>query len=104
MSSGVTDAPIVVLVRLRMHAGREDDFVAAMTAILEHVRREPGCLAIDGHRAADDPGSFMLYEVWRSEEAFAEFESSREYMRAYMARVMPWWSEPRELTLWRKVS
>jgi quinol monooxygenase YgiN len=46
----------------------------------------------------------MLFEVWESREAFTEFETGREYLREYMDRVTPWWSEPRHMSFWQTVA
>jgi quinol monooxygenase YgiN len=46
----------------------------------------------------------MLFEVWSSAEAFAEFESGRRYMSDYLARVRELWAEPRDLTIWDPVA
>lgn len=98
------EAPVAVLVRLTIKVEREDAFRSELRNVLERVRREPDCLSIEGHQDPEDRTRFMLYEVWRSREAFDEFESGREYLQSYMARIRPWWSEPRDLSVWDRVA
>jgi quinol monooxygenase YgiN len=97
-------SPVAVLVKLRLRSEREAEFRSELDAVLQQVRAEPACLLIQGHQDPDDPTSFMLFEVWESREAFAEFEQGRSYLRDYMTRVRPWWSEPRDLTMWDQVA
>jgi quinol monooxygenase YgiN len=96
--------PVALVVRLKIHHGHEDAFRHELGEVLKLVRREPACLSIAGHQHPDDPTSFMLFEVWESREAFTEFETGREYLREYMDRVTPWWSEPRHMSFWQTVA
>jgi len=102
-----TDIPsgYVVLVRLKTKEGEAESFKGELQPLLATIREEePACIRIMGHQDPDDPSRFMLYEVWRTEEEFWEFESGRDYMRAYLDRVGELWAEPRDLTTWREVA
>jgi quinol monooxygenase YgiN len=95
---------VAVVVRLTIARGREEDFKREMRAVLERVRQEPACLSVNGHQDAEDPSRFLLYELWRSHDEFREFETGCEYLREYLDRVVPWWSEPRDLSFWPLVA
>lgn len=95
---------VALIVRLKIHPGREDAFRYELAEVLKQVRQEPACISIAGHQDSDDPTSFMLFEVWESHEAFVEFEQGRPYLREYMERVTPWWSEPRDMSFWQTVA
>lgn len=48
---------------------------------------EPGCLDFRVHRQVDQPDTYVLYEVWRS-EADLTAHLDRPYMREFMDRRM----------------
>nr|MDT0659756.1 putative quinol monooxygenase [Micromonospora sp. DSM 115978] len=51
-----------------------DQVDAFLTAIADNaratLREEPGCLRFDVHRRVNDPYQFVLYEIYRDEDAF----------------------------------
>ena len=98
------DRPYVVLVKLKTKDGQEDEFKRELQELLPRIRQEPACIDIVGHQDPEDPTRFMLHEVWRSEETFTEFESGRDYLQDYLARVGGLWAEPRDLTIWEPVA
>jgi quinol monooxygenase YgiN len=57
---------VTVVAQLRARPGQERALGEALVALVSPTRREPGCLAYDLHEDADDPASFVLYEIWRS--------------------------------------
>lgn len=99
-----TDSPYILLIKLKMKPGEEETFKRELQEILKQVRQEPACIDITGHQDPEDPSRYMLFEVWTSAEAFAEFESGRAYIREYLARVGELWAEPRDLSVWERVA
>jgi autoinducer 2-degrading protein len=85
----------VVVVRIRVVPGRENDFIAACRKNHEGTRKEPGNLRFDVLRQEDDPTRFALYEVYRSKEAFAAHQQTEHYL-AWRAAVADWMAEPRQ--------
>lgn len=57
----------VTLVTVAVHAGREQDFIAATWANHEGSVREAGNLRFDVLQDPDDPTRFLLYEAYRTE-------------------------------------
>ena len=39
--------------------------------MLGYTRREPGCSICELHQSSDDPTTWMVYERWRDQAAFA---------------------------------
>ncbi len=51
-------AKVSMLAKLRVHAGKGDELVAAFAVIFEQVEREPGTELYVLNRAKDDPDVF----------------------------------------------
>jgi quinol monooxygenase YgiN len=99
-----SDRPHVVLVRLKTKDGQADEFKRELQELLPRIRQESACIEIVGHQDPEDPTRFMLFERWRSEATFTEFESGRGYLQDYLARVGDLWAEPRDLSVWEPVA
>ena len=52
------------------------------------ARAEPGCLTFDVLVHPEDPDRIMLYEVYRSEEAFKEHQTTPAF-KSYLAEAVP---------------
>lgn len=65
-----------VIVTMDVVPEMRDEFVAGLHANARSTLDEPGCLRFDVHCLADDPGRFVLYEIYESEEAF--FDGHRQ--------------------------
>jgi len=63
-------APRTLLAGFTARPGRAEEIGGLLAAYAEVVRAEPGCLAFSPHRLADQPSAFVVYEVYRDEEAF----------------------------------
>lgn len=60
-----------VWVRLEIHPGKTDEFLAGIRANARaSLRDEPGCLRFDVHRSTDEPHTFHLYEIYADRDAF----------------------------------
>lgn len=94
---------VIVCVQVHVKPEHIDDFIRASQANHEGTRRtEPGNLRWDLVQAEGDPSRFMLYEVYRSVEAYQAHQETnhflhwREVVAAYMA-------EPRTRTMYHSV-
>ena len=72
-----------------------ESFIAATRANHEGSRSEPGNLRFDVLQSAEDPGRFLLYEVFVSQEAVEAHRKTGHYL-AWRAQVEPWMLKPRE--------
>jgi quinol monooxygenase YgiN len=68
---------ITVIATLKVKAGQEETLVAGMKKMIEHVRaHEPGTKTYLLHRSAADPTTFLVYEVYTDQTAFAAHGAS----------------------------
>lgn len=68
---------ITVIAKLKVKAGQEETLVAGMKKMIEHVRaHEPGTKTYLLHRSAADPTTFLVYEVYADQAAFAAHGAS----------------------------
>lgn len=72
-----------VIATLKVQAGKEDALVAGMQKMVAHVQaNEPGTLTYVLHRSTADPATFVVYEVYADQAAFATHGAS-EPMREF---------------------
>ena len=54
---------------------------AELRALMSPTRREEGCWQYDLHHAIDQPGMFLLHEVWESREHHTEHTKTPHFLR-----------------------
>lgn len=86
---------IVYSVSVQVVPGSEDDFKKATKLNHRETRKELGNLRFDVLQSAKDPGRFLLYEVYRSEEAVKAHKETRHY-KIWRQTVAPWMARDRE--------
>src|SRR5258708_10921229 len=72
-SNGVTapklpKSAVTLVVTLRAKEGQHILLEAELRALIAPSRKEEGCLRFDLHACPDQPGAFLLPEVWRSRD------------------------------------
>ena len=80
---------IVVVATVVSHSGQEARLREALVSLVAAVRNEPGCIQYDLHEALDDPGQFVFYEIWESEELL-ERHNNTATLKAFGARAAAW--------------
>jgi len=69
---------LTVIATLKVKPGQEETLVAGMQKMIAHVQaNEPGTLAYVLHRSTADPTTFVVYEVYADQAAFATHGSSQ---------------------------
>ena len=63
-------------------------FMEKLAVNASAARSEPGCLTFDVLVNPEDPNKVMLYEVYRSEEAFKEHQATQAF-KTYLAEAVP---------------
>ncbi len=93
---------ITLLVVLRAKEGQEAALEGQLRALLAPTRREPGCLGYTLYRSADQPGVFLLHEVWASREHHTRHTHTPHFQR---------WSSrtdavlaSREASFWKQIA
>ena len=69
------------MVVLRARAGQELLLEAELRALIGPSRKEEGCLIFDLHGSMDQPGSYLLHEVWASRDTHAEHTHTPHFLR-----------------------
>ena len=82
-----------VLIHVKPESIRK--FIDATTANHSESVREPGNLRFDFIQQTDDPGRFMLYEAYESEDAAANHKMSAHYLK-WRETVKDFMAEPRQ--------
>lgn len=72
-----------------------NDFKEATRNNHENSVREKGNFRFDILQDAQDPGKFILYEVYESEQAIEAHRGTMHYLQ-WREQVAPWMSKPRE--------
>jgi (4S)-4-hydroxy-5-phosphonooxypentane-2,3-dione isomerase len=94
-SNSSRDTPLVVNV-VTVHVKPEHlaEFMAATLDNHNGTRQEPGNRRFDVLQGSDDPGRFLLYEVFESQEAVEAHRLTAHY-KSWRAKVEPWMAQPR---------
>lgn len=69
------------MVVMRAREGQELLLEAELHALIGPSRKEQGCLAFDLHGSVDQPGSYLLHEVWASREAHTGHTHTPHFLR-----------------------
>jgi quinol monooxygenase YgiN len=67
-TSKLPKSAVTLVVILRAKDGQHLLLEAELRALVGPTRKEAGCLQYDLHAAADQPGCYLLHEVWASRE------------------------------------
>lgn len=72
---------VTLIVMLRAKEGQQLLLEAELRALVAPTRKEEGCLQFDLHSAADQPGSYLLHEVWASREHHGAHTRTPHFLR-----------------------
>lgn len=76
--------------------------LAALEAVVEATRREPGCLDYAAHLDPADPRRVLFYERWADQAALDRHWAS-EHLAAFREFAAPRLCAPAELSFWRRL-
>ncbi|OGT30550.1 MAG: hypothetical protein A3E87_03025 [Gammaproteobacteria bacterium RIFCSPHIGHO2_12_FULL_35_23] len=70
--------------------GMEDYVERYLKQMMEHSRRDPGCLFYNIHRSITEPREFMLYSVWENKAVFDQHNQKPEMIefKKHLAQAM----------------
>ncbi len=78
--------PITLIARFRAKSGQETKLAEELQHMLEPTRAEEGCLSYELHESTGEPGLFLFYETWESQDALDKhFESP--HLQALLKQV-----------------
>jgi len=96
-----TAGNVTYVITLEVKPGREADFLALLTPVLDAMRHEASFVECVLHRDPENPSRFLLYETWRSHEDVVNVQIHRPYRRAYHDALPELLARPREVRVWR---
>src|SRR5271165_2781643 len=85
----------VVCVHVLVKSEHIDEFIAASCENAVNTILEPGNLRFDVLQQAEDPQRFVLYEVYRDEEASKAHKQTAHYAH-WRDTVETWMAQPRK--------
>jgi quinol monooxygenase YgiN len=80
-TSKLPKGAVTLIVTLRAKDGQQLLLEAELRALVGPTRKEEGCLQYDLHAAADQPGSYLLHEVWASREHHGAHTRTPHFLR-----------------------
>lgn len=92
---------VVFVVSLHTKEGRQDEFLALLTPLLDAMRHEKTFINAVLHRDAADPTRFMLYETWADLADVTDVQMKRDYRAAYEAALPDLLRVPRQVQFWQ---
>jgi heme-degrading monooxygenase HmoA len=63
---------VIVVVQLRLNANHREEFLRTLFDIVERSRITPECLSYELFSRAEDDNSLVLFQIWRTREAFKQ--------------------------------
>ncbi len=86
---------IVTIVNVRVKKEHINDFIRASKENHKGSITETGNLRFDVIQNAEEPGRFILYEAYESEEAAVKHKETPHYLK-WRETVAGWMAEPRQ--------
>jgi quinol monooxygenase YgiN len=77
----------VLVVRINVKEGLEEEAVATARELAAATRTEPGCEAYVPCRDPENPRSILIYEQYRDQAAFEEHGASEHFQRLAAGRL-----------------
>jgi quinol monooxygenase YgiN len=72
---------VTLVVTLRAKEGQHVLLEAELRALIAPSRKEEGCLQFDLHGCVDQPGTFLLHEVWGAREDHTAHTRTPHFLR-----------------------
>ena len=88
-----------LIVTVPIKSGMEEEYLSILHPVLDAMRHESTFLHTTVHRAADDPGLFVLYETWTDRDNFFAVQRNRSYRAEHEARLPQLLRAPRTMTV-----
>ena len=81
----MNESQISLILRVHPPAELREQVNAAMRALVDPSRKEPGCIRYELYRDIDREGDIVLLECWRDQAAFDE-HIAKPYLKDFTAR------------------
>lgn len=87
---------IVLIAEFTARANEEERVASLLDGLATKVRQEPGNIAFDCYRQAENPEKFVVYEIYRDRQAF-EDHIAADYGAMFNARLQELIIEPHSI-------
>lgn len=84
-------SPVIVIAQLEAKPEFAAQFRAALDPLIAATLQEAGCLRYQLHQDLDNPHSWMLYEVWKSEAALTAHQGQPHFTK-FVTTAEPWFA------------
>ena len=93
---------LTVIARVRAKAGQESRLRRELLGLVAATRAETGCVSYVLHESNGEPGSYLFYEVWKTEADLNEHFQT-PHMLALSEKVPDLVEGTIDLTKWTEV-
>ena len=79
----------IMVARWQVHESETQKIETILRELATAIRREPGNLQFTVHRSLENENEYLLYEVYRSQDAFAEHQETEHFKRLVLEQAVP---------------
>jgi len=98
----MAETTLTVVARIKAKPGQEARVRQELTKLLAPTRAEQGCLNFDMHVSTENPGEFLFYENWTTEELWRAHINA-PHIQAWLKLSEGLCAEPVAISLWKPV-
>lgn len=99
MSNGSYTVMIAGIVKL----GMEDYIKRYLKQLMDHSRKDKGCILYNIHQSIDNPSEFMVYMQWKSQRAFEQHNQTPEMQEFKHKPAKEMFEEQSPKTYWHLI-
>lgn len=99
----VSDDELMMCNTLVIKAEHREEYLGELRRILPLARRLPACLSLEAGEVADQPGTFVLSERWRSGAEYVNEILHLDFYVRYLERTELHYAVPRTVSVLRFV-
>lgn len=90
---------VIITAKVKLKSGRSEEFLEAIRVMKPQVMQDPGVIRYSLHRSTEDPDTFMFYEQYENEEAFA-YHLSTDHFKVLAGTIDPLMAMPGDIGRW----
>ena len=94
---------LTVVAEMLAKPGKEETLKAQLLAMVAETRKEDGCVQYDLHVSTKEPGRFVFYENWTSEETL-DRHSKSPHLTAFGKIAPELLAEPARVLTYRRIA
>ena len=94
--------PVTVQATIKAAAGKESEVRSELKALIGPTRKEEGCINYDLHESAQEVGTFLFYENWRSKEDL-DAHLAKPHIAAFIDKADDLLAEPIDIHLFTRI-